>query len=437
MIAKFRRILGTELGVAFLRTSFVRGIAAMGSLLLGVTLGRLYGAEGVGVFALAQSFLFGAGILTRFGMDNALMRYVGQDHRSPQALGYLVWAGKYALSVALGIALLIGLSRGLISRWFDMPELSRVLGYLAWAVPAFTLNYLLSGYMKGMHRPASACFLESGYISLIAALLLIAHAALGLTGEVGQSGAALALATWIVLLQGIVTLYRHQRARGEWRDQSARPADTRGFMISSRAFFVMSLAEFMQNVLAVVIAALLLDSHDLGLFKTAERSALLIGFILMIIAAIFPPRFSALYHQGEQKALVALARQSSLLGAVLCAPLLFVCLVVPELLLSLFGPDFTAAAPYLRILAIAQSINVSTAAVGFLLNMTGHEALMRNIALSSTGLGILAFVVSIPLLGAMGAALSLALVLVLQNVVALFFVRHRLGFWVYPAWHGR
>ncbi|WP_164999480.1 lipopolysaccharide biosynthesis protein [Salinicola tamaricis] len=196
----------------------------------------------------------------------------------------------------------------------------------------------------------------------------------------------------------------------------------------------MSLAEFMQNVLVVFVAAFFLNSHDLGLFKAAERSALLIGFVLMLIAAIFPPRFSALYHNNEHDRLIRLARQSAFLGAALSVPMLLICLFFPDVVLSLFGSGFSDAAPYLRLLALAQTINVSTAAVGFLLNMTGHEGLMRNIALICTGVGVLTFVVSIPTMGALGAALSLSMVLVLQNLVALFFVKRRLGFWLYPEW---
>ncbi|WP_353981427.1 oligosaccharide flippase family protein [Salinicola endophyticus] len=433
---RFWSALNTDLGRAFLKTLFARGIAAVGSLLLGVTLGRFYGADGVGVFALAQSILFGAGILTRFGMDNALMRYAGRDHDSVQGFYYFIWAARYAVAGALIVACLLLLLRTTIAGFFSSPSLDSLLLYVTFAVPPFTANYLLAGYFKGVRCPASACFLESGYISLVAAFLLIAYGFFFGVAEIHQAGAALSLATWLVFFQGcLVLFFQQKRYAGLNRDVlNNKPDDPRGFFSTSRAFFVMSLAEFMQNVLVVFVAAFFLNSHDLGLFKAAERSALLIGFVLMLIAAVFPPRFSTLYHHNEHGRLIRLARQSSLLGAALSLPMLLICLFFPGAVLSLFGSGFSDAAPYLRILALAQAVNVSTAAVGFLLNMTGHEILMRNIALISTGIGVLAFVISIPAMGALGAALSLSLVLVLQNIVALFFVRQRLGFWLYPAW---
>ena len=72
MIAKLLQRLKGDLASALIRTFIAKGIAAVGGVLLFVVLGRLYGAEGVGVFALAQSIYLGAGILARYGMDNAM-----------------------------------------------------------------------------------------------------------------------------------------------------------------------------------------------------------------------------------------------------------------------------------------------------------------------------------------------------------------------------
>ena len=60
--------LNSEMGRSLIRTFVARGIAALGALALLVAAGRLYGPEGAGVLALAQSLLLGAGILARAGM---------------------------------------------------------------------------------------------------------------------------------------------------------------------------------------------------------------------------------------------------------------------------------------------------------------------------------------------------------------------------------
>ncbi|UYG06067.1 lipopolysaccharide biosynthesis protein [Halomonas sp. M4R1S46] len=247
---------------------------------------------------------------------------------------------------------------------------------------------------------------------------------------IANAGWAMALAAWLVLGQGV---WQAWRWFGRQDLQSGDELTTRQeFVTSSRAFFVMSLAQFMQTVLSVLIAGMLLSSADLGLFKSAERTALLINFILMVINAVLPPRFATLYRQGNFLGLNDLARKGVLLGLALASPMLLVCLLVPHWVFGLFGAEFTQGANLLRIIAVAQLVNVATGSVGFLLNMTGHEKLMRNIALSCNALGLALFFILIPLLGALGAALALAMVLVLQNLTALVFVWRKLGIWMLP-----
>ena len=69
------RLMGRT-GRALLRTFLAKGVSAFGILGLVVIVGHLYGPEGVGVYALSQSILLGAGTLARLGMDNALIRFV-------------------------------------------------------------------------------------------------------------------------------------------------------------------------------------------------------------------------------------------------------------------------------------------------------------------------------------------------------------------------
>ena len=194
----------------------------------------------------------------------------------------------------------------------------------------------------------------------------------------------------------------------------------------------MGLAVFMQSALSIMIAGKFLGSEELGLFKSAQQIAISVGFVLMVINAIFPPRFAALYHQGKMESLGRLARNGALLGVVLAAPFLLICLLLPEWVLSLLGEGFEPAALLLQIIVLAQLINVATGSVGFLLTMTGNERYMRNIALICSSLGLLGFFMLTPRFGALGAALALAFVMVAQNLTAMCFVWLKLGIWTLP-----
>ncbi|WP_421722100.1 lipopolysaccharide biosynthesis protein [Alloalcanivorax xenomutans] len=428
-----------EMGQALIRTFIARAIAALGALALALVIGRLYGPAGVGVYALAQGLLLGAGLLSRTGMDNALMRYVGQDHSSPFVLRYLRWAVTRCFIISLVAAAILWVGRPWFEALFDATGLAGVLTGIALAVPAYAFGFLLSGFFKGIRKPATACLLENGSVALVAGVLILVWEKTGNSAGLTIIGYAYAVAAWLVALQGGYQVWRWCRRQPWWSRRAEQATSSEGapvslaqFTATSRAFFMTNLASFMQQVLGVMVAGWLLSSTDLGLFKSSQQTATLIGFILIVINAIFPPRFASLYHQGQIAALGRLARQGALLGAVVAAPLLLLCLVFPGWVLSWFGDGFQNGAPLLRMIALAQLVNVSTGSVGFLLNMTGHERLMRNIALICNALGLLAFFVLIPPFGALGAALALAFVLVVQNLVALLFVWRRLGIWTLP-----
>ena len=121
MLSMLLMLLGAfkgELGLVLVRTFIARGIAAFGGVMLFIVLGRLYGAEGVGVFALAQSIYLGAGILARYGMDNPLMRYVGQDPKSTAVAVYLRWALTKSTFISTIAAVIIYLSSDLFAPLF-------------------------------------------------------------------------------------------------------------------------------------------------------------------------------------------------------------------------------------------------------------------------------------------------------------------------------
>lgn len=423
----------TETARALMRTFIARAFAAFGSLVLALVIGRIYGLEGMGVYALAQSMLLGTAILARQGMDIGLVRYVGRHHSAPKIYQYLLWAIKRSVVFSLIGSLVLWMFRVPIQTIFSADGLSEVLIGIAVASPAFTLGFIFSGFFKALRRPATAAILENGSVALVAGTIIISWSAV--LGEVKLSliGYSYAISAWLVALQAAYQiLLLRKKHRLDFQGEGARDVSYGEFTATSRSFFYTNFAKLMQTVLGTMIAGLIISNAELGLFKSAQQVAVLIGFILIVINAVLPPRFASLYHQGEAHALGRLARQGALLGCLIATPLLGLCLIFPRWVLGWFGSEFQEGAVMLRIIAIAQLVNVATGSVVALLNMTGNERLMRNIALVCNALGLVAFAILPHFWGGIGAALALAFALVIQNMAALFFVWRRLGIWTLP-----
>ena len=168
----------------------------------------------------------------------------------------------------------------------------------------------------------------------------------------------------------------------------------------------------MQQVVFILIAGLYLNDAELGLFKVAERTALLINFVLITINAVFPPRFARLYKQGKFDELISLVKKGVYVGLLVASPLLLVCIAFPKWLLGFYGPEFLNAHLMLQIIAIGQGLNLATGSIDYLLNMTGNEVIMRNIAIISNLLGLGILVILLPYVGLMAPAIAFGFILV-------------------------
>lgn len=420
-------------GRALIRTFLARGLAAAGSLALLLVVGHLYGPEGAGVYAIAYSILLGTGILARTGMDNALMRYVGQDPSSPNGLLYLRWGLLRAGAIALILSLLILIFRVRLDGLFGGGELKSVLIGMALATPAYVFGLILAGFFKGIRMPATASLLDNGIISFFAAAFLLLFFFAFDLRSIYVIGLSYGVAAWVVGATGCWVLYKWCKAQVWWNKKIAfsDAITMKDFCATSNAFFSIHLASFLYMVIGILVAGFFLSNKDLGLVKAAHQIAALIGFVLIVINSIVPPRFAKLYHDRSIVRLGTLARRSALLGVIVASPMVLICLFFPNDILSLFGPSFKEGANFLRVIAVAQLVNVATGSVALLLSMTGHEKLMRNIALLCSAIGFSMFFLT-PVHGAYAAAAAIAFVMVAQNIIALYYVWKKLGIWTLP-----
>ena len=174
------------------------------------------------------------------------------------------------------------------------------------------------------------------------------------------------------------------------------------------------------------------SSENVGIYSAASRTAMLTSFVLVAVNSIAAPKFAALYQQGDIQALGNVARDSAKIMIVLASPALLLFLLFPEWVLSVFGEEFKQGAVVLMILSVGQFINVATGSVGYLLMMSGHERLMRNNLLFCAIVCVLLNLWLIPNYGIVGAAISAAITLSMQNIIAMILVSNKLNIMTVP-----
>lgn len=405
---------------------------SLGSFLLIVLIGHTYGARGVGVFALAQSILIALSVFARSGMDGALVRFIGRDPNATNASAYLSYAVRRSLLLASIGTVVLFLSRAIFSHLFHSPDFTVFFGIFILAAPPFVIAFVLSGFMAAIGSPASACTLQNGAIAIVTSMLLFAL--ISTKNDLGIMNIAIAyvLGAWLVTLVGSVAALRRLRSRINNRQTSLTHGEIHEFKRSSSAFFATDIAAFLITSIGLWVAGYWLSTTDVGQYQVASQVTMVIGLIMTVMNLVVPREFAALHHLGRLNELERLARRTALAALILGALPLLACLFTPQLVLGIFGHDFTGAEIALRILAIAQILGLGCGSIAHLLNMTGHETLSRNITWIGNVIGIVIIASTTPFLGIAGVALGVGVALGFRKVAGVYVAWHTLHIWAVP-----
>jgi O-antigen/teichoic acid export membrane protein len=203
----------------------------------------------------------------------------------------------------------------------------------------------------------------------------------------------------------------------------------------SRRFLTIQTAIYISNWGGLLIVGFFLASEQVAELNIAQRLAQMVTFFLMSFNGVVAPRFAALNSKNNHQQLRLLAQRSAFLLAIATVPVVLVSIIFGKYILAFFGPDYIAAYPVLLIIMCGQFVNAMTGSVGFLLNMTNHENVMRNVVIASSVFSVISAALGTMFFGVMGAAIAISLTVVLNNLSAAYFVFRCLGFVTIPGFH--
>jgi O-antigen/teichoic acid export membrane protein len=400
-------------------------VAAGAGFLLNIVLGRMLGASGTGIYYLCFTLVSFTALFSRFGFDNALIRYVG-SYSSTREWDKLrgVYSNILAFSSILSFimsTILFSLSGFLADYVFGDTNLTIPLRTMSLAVMTVTILFLNASTLRGLKKVGYAELFQSVLPKILAIFFFFVFIPFYVT-----TGASLSyvLSTIIVMLFSFRVLKVNLAS---CRKSAAKYSLKRLLIISISMLFITAFQLFILHTPTIVLGVLESD-EEVGLFNIAERTARITNFILIGVNSIVAPKFAAMYEKGDMRGIKRLAQDSTRLMILLSTPLILLFLVFPGFVLSLFGEDFIEATGILTLMAIGQFVNVTTGSVGYILMMTGNEKILRNNLLGFAVLCILLNVVLVRHLGLIGAGISSSITLSLQNIVLMFIVRKKFGF---------
>jgi O-antigen/teichoic acid export membrane protein len=415
------------------RHTATNAILALGIRILGAGMAFIFnlvvaqqlGAEQSGIFFLAFSLVMFLSAFTRLGFDNTVLRFTSENIKQGAAVkGILNFALQKVLPLACLLALLLySFAESLATHGFNKPYLSDVFKEISPAIIGLSVVLIVAMSLQARHK-----LLASIPCQNIAHLFLCSGFILFLSLDTAQD-----VALYLSLSLGGSSAFFYWYSFRGLDNHGSRPSNTQLWQ-SARPNWVITLMSQTLQWFAPIMIGIWLLAEDVAYFSVAQRIAMLTSFILMAINLVVAPKFAAFKAAGDIDNIRKTALFSVRLLLISAFPIISFMLIFPSFLMGLFGNDFKQGTLLLQILVLGQAVNVITGSVGYLLMMSGNERDMRFVTIFSGVTVILLTCILTPLYGSVGAAVATAFSLAMQNLMAVYFVKKRLGFNTLKFW---
>ena len=401
----------------------LRAAGAVLTFGLHILIGRFYGTTGIGAYLLAVTIITLVALICRAGLDHTVTRLVAlpaSDPATPPAGSVMRAAiGGTMLACVVATAILWLLADPLARVTFDDPRFGGHLRIVSLALLPLAVAIICSRALQGRRFIADSMLADSVVIPAVAvAVIALAGNRFGVD------------AAFVAYVSGTVAAASY--AAWRWRQVgglASAGSDIRWASLAGSSLPLLGMAVTQQ--IALVAPLLLLGAFapadQVGLFGAAQRTAGLLGMVLIAANSIVAPKFASLHASGDIDSLSRVARQSFLVLSIAIAPVVVVLLAFPATIMALFGPEFAAAENLLRLMVIGQAFSIMTGSVGYLLIMSDHARDAFQAAWIVAAFAILLGLLLIPRFGAAGAAITSMAALIGGNLIRLLAVWRRIG----------
>lgn len=224
----------------------------------------------------------------------------------------------------------------------------------------------------------------------------------------------------------IVQVISIAQALPNLRDEPAR-SETVRWRASALRFWVASILEAANQYFDVILIYWLLDPVTAGIYFAASRLANIFAMLSAALYTFGARRLPALYFSKNHEEFGhTLALMAEVTAVCVVSGLLLIWVAAPYLL-GLFGNHFAEQQWVLIVLAVGTAIQAAGGPSAAILQLTGHEGGYVRVVAANVVMRLVGFLVLIPWLGVLGAAISATVSLALVTIVLNMLCRRRTG----------
>ena len=416
-------MINNKIFMGLIRKSFNVFIIRVLSIFLGFIftyyIAQLYGAEGMGIFALCQSILMISTLISLFGTDTASVKFIStnfyQKNYSKIKSVYLSIL-KIVVPISVIISLLIFFSRNILSDLlFNKINLEMGLFYTLIAILPLCSIYIHSESLRGMKKVELYSIVKYFLTPFFSIILLFA---LYDNNNIYLPIIVYSISIVITSIVGFLIWINKSRL---FVIDNMYTSINEVLKISFPLMISSSMLLLLQWI-DILILGYFEPSSQIGIYNVAVKISMFSSIILFSINSIVAPKISEFFNQKNFVELNKIIKASSKLMFFLTIPILILILFFSEFILRLFGEQFILGSLCLNILIAGQLINVLCGSVGYILNMTEYQNIFKWIIVFTVIMNVVLNIVLIPLYGIFGAAIASMISLILWNMLSCIYI---------------
>lgn len=417
-------------------SSFGIQILGMGlGYLYGVLVSRNYGAEAFGTLSLMISLLTLVSIISVFGLDRASVKLFAIT-KAPQLLFKKMILTGFLFSIIVSLIVYV-LSGWIATQFYQKPELGPMVQIFSPGIVGLSILAISSESLRGLKKIKSYSFFRLAMVQLLSTSLILFLTPWDIPYAVEFSYVG---ATLISGICSVLYLRKSVQSDSEPLSEEVQQPKERQQpkesikSILNLAFPLMLASSFvvMMSQISIFIMVRYVSVLEVGLYAAAFKISMLSSIALKSVNSVTSPQFAALFKEGKFDELKQIVRFSTLLSVLVSIPIILLCVIIPQYILSLYGSEFMVAAYVLQVLALARLVDSAAGPTVVLLQMTDSEKAFRNITFL-TLIGLIGLSVYwIPIYGIAGAAYATLASVFMSNSLCLLVIRYKLGFWNFP-----
>jgi O-antigen/teichoic acid export membrane protein len=391
--------------------------------LLNLVYEHWFGTIAFGHFVFLLSWLQIFGAVSELGFSQSSLRFLPTYQENSQrdlTKGFLLWSVLVVALTGIGIAMVATAIFSTLPQLENYQELAPAFLF----TPIYALQFLFLNIARGLGSVVISFFPElilKPVLGILAGFIMLRFS--GIPGHMlGISAYTIGVA--VVLLIFVVQIVTYFREKLHVKETAYRPK-----MWLSYSFPLMGMRVnqvFFQRISTIIIG-FMINPSAIAVYAVSERISNFAVFFQRAAVYVFAPLIAPLHEKGDNEMLdkhISMIADWSFFSSVLAS---LVLIVFSPFLLGMFGEEYLEGQIVLVVLLFAQITHGFTGPAPLTLDLTGHQRLNFRIHLGGTILAVILHIALIPILGIEGAAVALVLASVVQNWLAYYYLKKRLG----------